>query len=100
MIRSKKITQSARGEDCTLNILGVCNHNPETTVAAHVSDGKRGVALKASDTSICFACSACHDVIDRRVHCEEFASREHWYLLRAVQRTIARLFELGVVKVA
>lgn len=100
MIRSKKITQSARGEDCTVCILGTCNYNTETTVAAHVSDGTGGMARKASDTSICFACSACHDVIDGRVYSEEFATRKHWYLLRAIQRTIARLFEMGVVKVA
>ena len=33
---SKKIRNSARGQDCALRIPGVCNFNPETTVLAHV----------------------------------------------------------------
>ena len=35
MIRSKKITNAARDQDCTLNILGVCNFDPATVVFCH-----------------------------------------------------------------
>lgn len=100
MIRSNKLRQSARGETCTLQILGVCNHDPETTVPAHITDEHHGVAIKANDTSIVFACSACHDCIDRRRIVPEFEERRHWYLLRAIQRTTARWFERGIVRVA
>lgn len=63
------IRKAARGQDCTLRIPGICNYNPETTVLCHsnyLSDGK-GLGLKAPDTEACFGCSACHDVLDRRV---------------------------------
>jgi hypothetical protein len=100
MIRSNKLRQSARGEACTLQILGVCNHNPETTVLAHLPSEQHGMALKADDTCSCFACSACHDCIDRRRIVPEFEERRHWYLLRAIQRTTARWFERGIVRVA
>lgn len=63
------IRKAARGQDCTLRIPGVCNWNPETTVLAHSPflESGRGMGLKAPDTEACFACSACHDVLDRRV---------------------------------
>lgn len=66
--RMTPIRKSARGQDCTLRIPGVCNWNPETTVLCHsnsLADGK-GMGLKAPDTEACFGCSACHDVLDAR----------------------------------
>lgn len=62
------IRQAARGQDCTLQILGVCNGQPETVVLCHsnsLADGK-GMGLKAPDTAACFGCSSCHDVLDGR----------------------------------
>ena len=63
-----KIRQSARGEDCTINLIGVCNYNPETVVWAHSNryqDGK-GMGLKAKDENGAYACYACHQVYDRQ----------------------------------
>lgn len=97
MVRSKKIRQAARGEDCTVQILGVCNDNPETTVLAHLPDYQGGMAYKASDLSSAFACSDCHDAIDRRVKSEELESTRDWYLRRAQLRTLERLVEIGLV---
>ncbi len=62
------IRKSARNQDCTLNLHGVCNHDPATTVLCHsnsLADGK-GMGLKAPDTAACYGCSACHDVLDGR----------------------------------
>jgi len=42
----------------------VCNHNPETTVLAHLSGG--GMGRKTPDTEGAFCCSSCHDVLDGR----------------------------------
>jgi hypothetical protein len=100
MIRSKKITSAARGEDCTLQILGVCNGNPETVVACHVPDESHGISLKADDICTVHGCSACHDVLDGRVQCPEFSERSDWYIRRALVRTWRALFERGVLKVA
>lgn len=62
------IRKSARNQECTLNLRGVCNHDPETTVLCHSNflvDGK-GMGLKAPDTAAAYGCSACHDVLDGR----------------------------------
>ena len=60
-----KITQSARGEECQVRIPGVCNHNPETVVFAHIGGG--GMGMKQPDCEGAYCCSACHDIIDFRV---------------------------------
>ena len=100
MIRSKKITNAARGQDCTLEILGWCNRNPETVVFCHFPDESHGMGIKASDASGGFGCSDCHDVVDRRVPCPEFQNRSEWYLRRSQTRTVEKLLEMGVLKIA
>jgi hypothetical protein len=62
------IRRAARNQECTLQILGVCNGDTATTVLCHsnqLADGK-GMGLKAPDTEACFGCSSCHDVLDGR----------------------------------
>ncbi|MBH2614632.1 DUF1364 domain-containing protein [Serratia ureilytica] len=62
-----KLTKEARGRECQVRILGVCNFNPETTVMAHYRlAGTCGTAIKPDDTQAAWACSACHDEVDRR----------------------------------
>jgi hypothetical protein len=60
-----KITKSAKGEDCLVRIPGVCNHNPETTIFAHIGGG--GMGIKSGDSEGAYCCSRCHDVLDGRV---------------------------------
>ena len=62
---NKKITQSAKGEECTVRIIGVCNFNSETTVFAHL--GGAGMGLKSHDIHGSYCCSSCHDVLDGRI---------------------------------
>lgn len=66
-IESKKIRAAARGQECAVRLVGVCNYNQETTVLAHLPCGRRGIGIKSPDNIAVFACSACHDVIDGRV---------------------------------
>ena len=61
---SKKLRDSARGQECMVRIPGVCNHNPETTVLAHLNGG--GMGTKTSDLFGAFCCSDCHSEIDSR----------------------------------
>jgi hypothetical protein len=69
-IRSDALTESAKGQDCTLRLPGVCNHNSWTTVFAHYpgsqKTGPKGTAAKGHDLHGGYACSACHDFIDMR----------------------------------
>lgn len=101
-MRSNAIRMAARGENCTFEIVGVCNHNPETVVLCHLPDESHGMGRKADDISAAFGCSACHDVIDRRVADTFEAIRpevREQYMRRAQTRTMRRLIELGVVTI-
>lgn len=97
-MRSKKITQAARGENCTLQIVGVCNGNPETVVFCHFPDETHGMGQKATDLSGGFACSSCHDMVDGRVKKDNvYHANDNWYMRRSQTRTMERLFELGIL---
>jgi hypothetical protein len=100
VIRSNKIRQAARGEQCTLQILGCCNGRTETVVFVHFPDESHGMGLKATDLSGAFACSGCHDAVDRRTRSQELEDSRDWCLRRAQTRTLARLVELEVVRIA
>lgn len=88
---SPMIRNSARGERCTLR-LSCCNHDIETTVLAHLRFfGWAGISQKPDDRLSVFACSACHDALDRRSNIPvEFED-----ILRAFGETILRQFEIG-----
>ena len=90
---SSAIRASARGECCTLRLWG-CNHDPETTVYAHLrffSWG--GLGAKPHDLLGVYACSECHRALDEG---------DAWGfddLLRAHGETIVRMYEMGLIKV-
>lgn len=99
-IESQPMRKAAEGEQCTLQILGVCNGRTDTTVMAHLPDESHGWARKADDVSACFACSSCHDVADGRIDWPEGEKRHRdWYFRRAQTRTLRRLVALGVVTI-
>jgi hypothetical protein len=62
------IRKSAKNEECTIRLPGVCNFDPATTVLCHSNEGAdgKGMGLKASDERAAYGCSACHDVVDGR----------------------------------
>jgi hypothetical protein len=64
-IKSNKLRASARDQDCTLRLVGVCNFNPETTVLCHVGVGS-GFGTKSGDNMAVFGCSSCHAEIDAK----------------------------------
>ena len=97
-IRSKAIRDASRGEECTLQIFGVCVGGTETTVLAHLHDEQFGKSMKANDSSGVFACFGCHDEIDGRTR-KTAGEDLTWYKLRALQRTVRRLIEKGVYDV-
>jgi hypothetical protein len=101
VIRSKKLRDSARGQECTLQIAGICCGDTETTVLAHLPDESHGMGLKADDISSCYACRTCHDAIDMRsgwARMNDDSTRE-WYMRRAMVRTWRRMIDSGLVVV-
>lgn len=61
------LRKEAKSRECQVRLPGVCNFNPETTVLAHYRmAGLNGVGMKPDDIFGAWACSSCHDEIDRR----------------------------------
>lgn len=96
-IKSAKYLAGSKGAECTLRIPGVCNHNSETTVPAHLRDRHKGGGGKASDISVANACSSCHAKLDGQAG--EPLSKEDWlfYALRGLQETLQQRFEAGLL---
>ena len=86
------LRNEARGRGCMVRLPGICNHNSETVVLAHVRlIGVSGMGMKADDLLGAWACSACHDAVDRRS--ERYLDRDYVRLahLEGMVRTIAQL---------
>ena len=64
----QSIRDSARGEECTVRIVGVCTGDTATTVWSHgpFNDAGKGMGIKGLDLVGCYSCWACHDVVDGR----------------------------------
>lgn len=63
-VRSAKLMKGARGMPCSLRLPMICNHDPDTTVSAHLPGIGKSHGSKVSDLHTAFACSACHAAID------------------------------------
>jgi hypothetical protein len=99
--KSTPIRASARGQECTLQLLGVCNGDASTVVLCHsnkLAAGK-GMGLKASDLAAAYGCSSCHDVLDGRAPRPAGMSKEDVETAfdYAVQRTHEMLRALGLI---
>ena len=98
MIKTNKIRQSAKGEECTLNIAGVCRYDTETTVLCHIgfNDGT-AKRRRGKERNSVYGYVACHDHIDGRTHgCTDFQANKWWYIARALVRTAERRDEMGI----
>lgn len=87
------LRENAKGQTCALR-LDCCNHDPETTVLAHLRHfGWAGTAQKPNDMLAVFACSACHDAIDGRGNDATWGYDD---LLRALGETLMKQEADGV----
>ncbi len=98
-MKSKKLRNSARGQDCQVRIPGICNFRPETTVLAHVGSSS-GMGMKPVDTEAAFCCSACHDAIDGRIKTEFNRLELKLMAKEGAERTRAIWLEQGLMKIA
>lgn len=95
---SEPLRKAAKGQPCTLR-LPCCNGDTDTTVLAHLRMfGWAGTAQKPRDVLAVFACSACHDVLDRR------DAERAWMcgfedILRALGETLMRQQDMGNITV-
>lgn len=104
------LRKAAKGRDCLVRLPGICNHNPETTVLAHIRRGGiAGTGYKgAGDLVAVLACSACHDAIDGRSGEPAFVKTlggygqgiMDSYILDALCRTLDLWTKEGLISVA
>ena len=94
-IAHKAARQNAKGQPCAL-LLACCNHDWTTTALCHLRMfGAAGMGEKPDDWFAVFACSACHDAIDRR----NGATSGLWgyeEVLIALHRTLKQQFADGI----
>jgi len=64
--RNPHLLAMARGQRCLLRVPGVCNGDPETTVACHsnLSIHEKGGHRKADDCYSVWGCARCHTWLD------------------------------------
>lgn len=92
------LRKKARGRECTVRLPGICSHNSETVVLAHIRmPGISGMGLKADDLLGAWACSACHDAIDRRSHTDLDRDYVRLAHLEGMARTIMQLHKEGLI---
>lgn len=95
-----KIRESARGKQCQIRLVGICNHNPETVVLAHYRmAGTCGIAMKPSDIQAAYACSRCHDAVDGRLKTDLSHDELQTAFAEGVMRTQQILIKQGLLKV-
>jgi hypothetical protein len=95
-----KITQSAKGENCTVRVIGYCNGNSETVVLAHLNGIRygHGTGKKVNDIHGSYCCSSCHDVLDGRVRSNYSKDELKLFHLESIIETQLILLDKGLIK--
>lgn len=65
-MKTTAIRQSARGEECTVRIPGICTFDTAATIWSHYRGqaGGKGFAIKSIDEAGAYCCTACDAVYD------------------------------------
>ncbi len=94
-VKSKAVRDSARGETCTLRLEGCNDEDTEKVCLCHIrAFGWAGISEKPSDFLAVYACSSCHDKLDRRSKDAEWGWDD---VLRALGETLMRLSAKGLL---
>lgn len=93
-IKSNKLRLSANGQECTMQVAGVCNYRTDTTVLAHINVDGGKMGSKTDDISACFCCSDCHAWLDQHKGSE---LDELFYTRRAIIRTQLIWVQMGLM---
>lgn len=96
MSKQDKYTKSARGQECQVRLVGVCNFNPETTVLAHLNGA--GMALKHLNIHGSYCCSSCHNALDGKYNTEYSINELKLAHYDGVIRTQKIMIDAGLLK--
>ena len=95
-IESTPLRRAAEGKECTMNVAGVCNYDPSTTIPAHINFEGGCMGGKTDDISLADCCFDCHQWYDNEDGTEE---ERHFYGARAVLRTLKRRVNEGLITI-
>ena len=98
-LRSRKLREAARGQQCTVRLPSVCSGDPDTVVLAHAPAGHRGMSTKTDDSHAAFACDACHAVLDGRVKARVSREEQLECWLRGINETHAIWRDMGLISI-
>lgn len=97
----QSIRDSARGEECTVRIVGACYGDKEHTIWSHapLKDAGKGLGLKAIDLCGAYCCTACDAVIDGQRPLPPGASRTSVLMdwMHGHLRSLVRLGQKGLL---
>lgn len=103
-LHSEQYLAGSKDAPCTFRIPGACWNDPSTVVPMHIRDQHTGKGAKASDLSVGDGCFGCHEVFDRRAKLPDgtYLNDADWdhYALRALQETLERRKDIGLIVVA
>jgi hypothetical protein len=92
------LRRAAKDRPCMVRLPEICNGDTRTTVLAHVRmAGISGMGMKSPDLIAAWACSACHDAIDRRSHNDLERDYVRLAHLEGMARTINELAKEGLL---
>jgi hypothetical protein len=93
-----KITESARGQNCTVRLPG-CSFDPATTVFAHISGVRFGHGTGIKTKLGAYACHKCHDLLDSRMPRPPGMTKQDVKLahFEGMAETMLRLDEKGLI---
>lgn len=96
-MRSKKLRDGAKGEQCTVQLHPYCNMDPSTTVFAHANCEDKGIGFKSPDWWGAYACSDCHDVLDGRKKTDIDKHEIDECFVRGIYRTLKRRIDQDLI---
>jgi hypothetical protein len=96
-MKSQKLRDSAKGQECAFHVVDVCNYNPETTSLCHINVDGGKMGGKSPDISAAFGCSSCHEWLDQNKGSE---LDRLFYTRRAIIRTQLHWINEGLLVVA
>lgn len=97
----QRIRDSARGEECTVRIVGVCTHDPAHTIWSHapLQAAGKGRGWKSICLAGAYCCTACDAVIDGQRPLPPGATRDSvmldWFM--GHMRSLVILKQKGLV---
>ena len=88
---------SAQGESCTIRLPGVCCHNNDTVVFAHLNKLRFGSGRGIKSKVGAYACQSCHSEVDGRT--TAIKDRNYVYMahLEGCIETQIRLINKGLM---